>query len=414
MPTRPRRPILRVLAIVLAVALVLVLGGFAWRFVTTRPAGEPQAVELTDATLSKTLTSATVLAVGEATHGTAEFQQVRQQVLAKVVADGFTTVALEDSAGTATQVDAWLQGCAGTAEEAAKRFGYGIYHTRQMADLLTWIRDYNKSTPAERRIRLYGIDVQPPEADKQVVLRWLAKRDADAAASFTERLSTFDNDSLYDKNAAVAAAPVAAELATVVEKAAAGRSDDATLRARLSARALAHGATYATGSRQGDARDRLLADQLAWLVERRAEVGAKHTLLLAHNGHVDRAGQATAVPGETLGSLSAKRWGDAYRAIGTDGHHVELSSDDQTIRVSVDSPVRGLFAGTRVGYLEMAAASPANRQVLDRSMPMVSAGVPFPAWYTWLPMLHSVKVTPNQAWDALIYVEDGTPTTPVG
>ena len=93
---------------------------------------------------------------------------------------------------------------------------------------------------------------------------------------------------------------------------------------------------------------------------------------------------------------------------------MELSSDDQTIRVSVDSPVRGLFAGTRVGYLEMAAASPANRQVLDRSMPMVSAGVPFPAWYTWLPMLHSVKVTPNQAWDALIYVEDGTPTTPVG
>ncbi|MCB0892976.1 MAG: erythromycin esterase family protein, partial [Propionibacteriaceae bacterium] len=158
------------LAIVLAVALVLVLGGFAWRFVTTRPAGEPQAVELTDATLSKTLTSATVLAVGEATHGTAEFQQVRRHVLAKVVADGFTTVALEDSAGTATQVDAWLQGGAGTAEEAAKRFGYGIYHTRQMADLLTWIRDYNKSTPAERRIRLYGIDVQPPEADKQVVL----------------------------------------------------------------------------------------------------------------------------------------------------------------------------------------------------------------------------------------------------
>ena len=41
MPTRPRRPILRVLAIVLAVALVLVLGGFAWRFVTTRLGVEP-------------------------------------------------------------------------------------------------------------------------------------------------------------------------------------------------------------------------------------------------------------------------------------------------------------------------------------------------------------------------------------
>ncbi|MEL4359040.1 MULTISPECIES: hypothetical protein [unclassified Luteococcus] len=76
--------------------------------------------------------------------------------------------------------------------------------------------------------------------------------------------------------------------------------------------------------------------------------------------------------------------------------------------------MRGIFAGTRVGYLETAQANPENRAVLDRALPMASAGSPFNQLQRWLPFFHEVKVTPSQAWDALVYVNDSHPVTPVG
>lgn len=103
-PARRRWP--RVLAAI-ALALALVIAGFAvWSAVASAPAGEPQAVEFADATISDDLASATVLALGEATHGTAEFQHARLTLLQKLVDRGFTTIALEDPAGTSSEVDA--------------------------------------------------------------------------------------------------------------------------------------------------------------------------------------------------------------------------------------------------------------------------------------------------------------------
>lgn len=413
-PVRRRRSRRRTWLVgILAVAVVLAGGSFAWTTLTSGPAGDPAAVEFADARLSVRLTSATVLALGEATHGTAEFQTARLQLIQKVAAQGFTTIALEDPAGSSSQVDAWLQGGPGTAEQAAQEFGFRLYRTREMAELLTWVRAFNEAQPAEKRVRLYGLDMQRPDADKAVVLGWLAGKDPAAAARFTDQLASVNDDAAFDAGVNAAALDATRELAALVERLGAGSTDDATLRARLSARALVQGRENGAGA-WGAARDAQLADQLAFLVDARAAAGGRHTLLFAHNGHVDRAGQATAVPGATMGVLNAQRWGDAYRAIGTDGNRVSLNSRGTIATVTVNSPIRGLFAGTRVGFVEVAEASGAsevNAEVLRRTMPMVSVGEPFDAWQAWIPPLHQVQVRPVDAWDALIYVADARPTT---
>ncbi|MDN5571824.1 MAG: erythromycin esterase family protein [Propionibacteriaceae bacterium] len=409
----PRRIRTRVLS-VLAALLVLAVGSFyAWRTVATAPAGEPQAVEFGDASLSGDLTAATVLALGEATHGTSEFQRARLVLTQKVADEGFTTIALEEPAGSATAVDAWLQGGPGTVEEAAAQFGFSLYRTRETAELLTWIRERNLQRPERERIRLYGIDMQRPEADKRVVLDWLGQVDPAAAAGFAERLGALTEETDRDRDLSATVLPTVHELADAVEAAAAGRDDDATLRARWSARSLVAGREYTLAGSTAADRDAIMADQLAWLVDRRAEVGGAHTLLFGHNGHLDRAGQASAVPGAKLGQLAAQRWGRAYRAIGTDGHHVGFRSSGEDFEVTVNSPIRGIFADTTVGWLEVAGASATNRSVLERSMPMVSAGVGFAPWQAWLAPFHEVQVTPTEAWDAVIYVSDAHPSAPL-
>ena len=409
---RPRRA-LRTLLIVAAILLALVAGFFGYQAIVSRPAGEPQAVEFEQATISDQLTAATVLALGEATHGTSQFQLARVQLLAKVADKGFTTIALEEDAGTASKVDAWLQGGPGTAEEATSLLSFRIYRTKEMAELLSWIRDWNDSHDDAEHIRLYGVDEPSPGDDKQIVLDWLGQVDADVAQTFATRLTALTNDSWLDPQVNDEAKPVVAELLAAVEQAVGADPDDEGFRALLSAHALVQGRERATSSAP-DLRDQNMAAQLQRIVEYRATQGGEHTLLFAHNGHVDKAGQASAVSGVKMGQLAAELWGDGYKAIGTDARVAKIDSMGDQYSLTVNSPIRGIFAGTQAGYLEFAAASQANQAVLDRTLPMVSAGEPFVSWYALLPMFHQVQVVPSQAWDALIYYQTTTPTQQIG
>lgn len=392
------------------VALVL-LGFGAWHWYTA-PAGEAQAVELADAELPSRLTDATVLAVGEATHGTAEFREAWTLVALKAAGKGFTTIALEDNAGSVSAVDAWLQGGPGTAEEAAQRMGFALNRTEQTADMLTRLREWNVKHPKDP-VRLYGLDIQRAGEDRDVALAWLRSTDPAAAAKLAPALARITRDTAWEQDQAAAAEPAAKDLAEAVERAAAGRSDDATLRARLSARALVQGMQRGAQGIDSFDRGKALHQNLRFLVEQRAAVGGEHTLLLAHNGHVDRSGAATAASGSKLGVLNAQHWGDRYRVIGTDAYRVRLQDGGGVHSFTVASPVRGIFAGTRIGVLDLATATPTNRAVLEQGHPMVSAGSPFAGWQAWLPPLHQIGVTPATSWDALVYVTDSHPTVPL-
>lgn len=399
--------------LVIGVLLLALLGSwFGYRGITGRPAGSPQAVELADAGLSDELTSATVLAVGEATHGTSEFRVVWRQVAQKVADRGFTSIVLEENTGSVSRVNEWVQGGPGTVEQAVGNFGFRLSRTREMADFLGWAREYNRGKPAAQRIQFYGLDMQRPVADRDLALGWLSSRDKQAAATVGAPLADVTDDTAYDSGAGRFQAAATA-LQQQVDRLAAEATDDAALRARASARSLVEATRRGAQGAKSYDRDAALAEQLAWLVEQRARTGAKHTLLLAHNGHVDKSGQASMAPGAKLGVLAAQRWGSSYRVIGVDARRVWLTDQGKTHGFTVNSPVRGIFAGTSVGYLELAQASPENRVVLDRSLPMASAGSPFSTLQRWLPFFHEVRVAPSQAFDALIYVNDSHPTHPL-
>lgn len=400
------------LLIVLAVLALLVASGFTANAVLTAPVGTPAAAEFAEAPVSDTLTDATVIALGEATHGTSEFQLARLTLLQKVVGRGFTTLAFEEDAGSMTLVNDWVQGGKGTLTEAVNRFGFQINHTAETGALLQWIRDYNASAPKAGRIQLYGVDAARPVQDKQVALSWLSTKDAAAAKAFEARLAALTDDT--DDSASPAdVTTAAAELAEAVETAAKGDTSDAAGRAVLSARAISKDRQWLAAGMPGPVRDAYMAEQLALIVNQRAANGGQHTLLFAHNGHVDKAAQATAVGGDTMGSLSAARWGAKYKAIGTDAQHAAVRSEDQVVSVTVNSPIRGLFAKTAQGYLEIAATTGENRALLDRRWPMLSAGAGFTPLQAVLPPLHEVQVVPSAAWDALIYVTDAHPTNPI-
>ena len=403
---KKRKPLgLVFVAIIVSVAAVAAMVLW-WQ---SRPQGSPVAGEFTEVVLSERMTSARVLALGEATHGTHEFQALRLQLLQKVADQGFTTVAWEEDFGSVALVDAWLQGGPGTAVEAARLFGYGLNRTRDTVDLLTWVRAQNDQHPAGEDIRFVGIDAARPTATKGLALAWLAARNPTAAADLTARLARFTDESLWDRAVAADVESAVADL-----QAALTASDDgseAAAEARQAGRVLEQARQRGLGVGN---RDAMMFDNLAWVVERGTASGRERTLLFGHNGHLDRAGQATAVGGDTVGRLAARQWGDDYRVIGTDGHRVGLNSQGTVSTLTVNGRIRGLFEGTTVGYLELASVTGADAELLRGATTMVSAGEPFASWQAWVPPLHTVSVTPAEAWDALIYVWDASPTERLG
>lgn len=408
-PRRTRR--FRMIAALLVLGLLA--GWFGYRALTGAPAGTPQAVELAGARISDQLASATVLAVGEATHGTHEYRAAWQTVATQLAGRGFTTIAFEECAGNVSAVNEWVQGGPGTAEEAVQRFGFRLSRTQEMVDLITWARQFNEGRPEPDRVQLYGIDVQRPGADKAVALSWLAGVDPDAARTHTDQLAGLTDNTQYDKEESQTFVAPAEDLLRTVERAAGQTVDDRATRAILSARALVRGAQLGAARNDGNLRDELMAEQLGWLVDQRARQASEHTLVFAHNGHVDRVGDANAAQTTTLGMLAAQQWGDDYRVIGTDSYHTAVLADGVTSEFTVPSPVRGLFAGTQVGYLELNDATPENRAVLQRRSPMASAGAILLTWQAWIPFLHEVQVVPARSWDALIYAHQTTPVTPI-
>lgn len=397
----------RVLKIILAVCLTagLVISAGVWW--TTRARGEPQAQPFAAATIGPDLKSATVLALGEATHGTHEFQQLRLQLVQKLPA--FRAIVIEEDYGCVSEVNDYLQGGRGTAEQAARRFGFVLNHTGEMADLLAGIRKINDRRAAADRIQMVGMDVQRVDASKRIALAALQQVAPDTADKIESELTNWTDESgTPDEQARLRSAVdhLVRELTT---------ADGVPTEARDAAVALQQNLTLNRAPSYAATRAKIMTTNLKRTVAAEAARGNMHTLLFAHDGHVDKT--SASFPHADLGKLAARKWGDRYRVIGTDLHHARVITGERehrwTVTMTNPSPLRGIFAHTDVGYLDFAEATPTNAALLNKPVRMASAGESFHQWQAWVPWFNSVRMTPASSYDALIMVDDGTPVVPL-
>ncbi|MDO5669794.1 MAG: erythromycin esterase family protein [Corynebacterium sp.] len=396
MTTSPRRrrlifPILLTVVVVLIAATVV-----SWRW-STRPQGEAQAVEFATAELSAPLLDARVLALGEATHGNAEYQDLRLELSRKVVPNGTRTIILEEDYGQTLLVNDWIQGGEGTAEEAALRFGFRINQTVENARWLSWLREFNEGQPAGEKVQLLGMDVQRTEANKALALDGLAEQDPATAERLRAALA--EPESMITATSELFDATLALP-----------EDHPNTWATRTAAQALRHNVELiSTEGYYGDIREAAMFDMLVRLVEH----SPTPVLLFGHNAHVAKAEQG--MLSSPVGARAAEKWGDGYRVIGTDFIRTEFLSGNGTDRqawtLQIRSPLQGMFEGTQIGYLDFTDTTGTNRELVDSEVTMGSAGENFNRFQQLLPFGHLVAGVPSTWYDSLIVVADATPTT---
>ncbi len=135
-----------------------------------------------------------IIALGEATHGNAEFQRLRRDVLERLTEEyGVRSFALEADFGEAAGVDEYIKGGAGTAAEALNGLSFTIYHTREMEQLIEWMRANDGAAEGEK-LNFYGFDMQNPDADLRLLSGFCAENGVLDELSAAEKLDALAED----------------------------------------------------------------------------------------------------------------------------------------------------------------------------------------------------------------------------
>ena len=104
---------------------------------------------------------ARVVALGEATHGTHEFFGMKHRMIEFLVKEmGFTTFAIESNPTGADRINQYVQTGEGDLEELRQYLCCWPWHTREMLDLIDWMRRHNEDPGGAPRVSFRGFDIE--------------------------------------------------------------------------------------------------------------------------------------------------------------------------------------------------------------------------------------------------------------
>jgi len=129
---------------------------------------------------------ARLVLLGEASHGTAEFYEMRARITRDLIQrKGFNFIAVEADWPDAAQIDHFIRGTRlePTEEATFSRFPTWMWANSQVLELAKWLRDYNRrfASPDEG-VGFYGLDLYSMYSSIDSVIRYLDEVDEEAAA----------------------------------------------------------------------------------------------------------------------------------------------------------------------------------------------------------------------------------------
>ena len=377
-----------------------------------------------------------ILSIGEAAHGCKEMQELKLSVFKEMVEKrGFTAFALEADYGECAEINRYIQGGEGSAEEMVQKFAFPIYHTKEMAELISWMREWNASAPEEKKVRFYGFDMQDPEGSYAFLKEYSLSHKLTSEEEFSKNLDCIkgENFSLNEKNAG----EVIAFLDSLKEKAEkspeeaekekrntaneqegtdkqAFKENQDFLMELNTVRQAAE--TWLSKENSSVLRDRDMEENVKKILEIEQKIGSGKLVVSAHDGHIQKENPIY----NSMGVLLTKDFGEAYYAIGTDVWKVTdnikvLGEAKRTVQsfVSVDPlAAQARFAKGKQYALYFSSITDEKSkvyQLIHTPMEMLQLGEGYSFVMRFFPKSYRVESEPVQRYDSMIYLYEGNP-----
>ena len=354
---------------------------------------------------------AQIVALGEATHGNKEFQQLRLDVLQILVEKyGVRGFALEGDFGGCEAVNRYIHGGDGTAAEALSATGFAIYCTEEMESLVEWMRDYNASAAQGADLRFYGFDMEQRAYSYRYLLEALQRAGIDTA----------DFEKMWNSEAGTYADGYSAEQRTEIICAVKEQLPPDDVQAVHYADVLLQNielGNYINDSGElNEQRDRMMAENVLWILQQEQARGNSRILISGHNNHIMQCENAGT---PVLGSLLAENLGDGYFAIGTDFYKTvcNLPKPYTGKRIthtfySYDPLAKASKkCGFDVSFLDFSIVpeGSALMEYIANGVPMGSLGEYYSILMNFVPRSYRVQRIPQDAYDAMVFVTDTAP-----
>lgn len=269
---------------------------------TTDPAASLDDLE----PLRQMIGSAHLVGLGEGTHGTREFFQMKHRMLEFLVTKmGFTYFAIEATSPESDDMNRYVLTGEGDPVRLLSRLYFWTWNTQEVLDMVMWMRQWNTTAPASQRVQFRGFDMQYPGASMDSVRTFLYAVDRVAHSDALSRYKCMDfyrnagptfgggkaseYAALSDSVKGACAAALKGVFDNLDHKKAEYEAASAPPRytaalhaARLVQQFEAMIASAATGTQ---VRDASMAENITWI---RDQAGPNAKIVLwAHNGHIN-------------------------------------------------------------------------------------------------------------------------------
>ena len=247
---------------------------------------------------------ARVVLLGEASHGTAEFYDMRSRITRALIEErGFDVVAVEADWPDAARIDHYVRDkeVAPAAWRAFARFPTWMWRNQETLRFAEWLRHHNMRQPEARRARFAGLDLYSLYNSIDAVLGHLDSHHPEVARTARQRYSClypWQSDPAAYGRAAITGSyrECSAEVVQVLRDLldermhdlASEEHFDATQNAALIANAEAYYRIMYLGSAESwNLRDQHMFDTLLRLLEHRG--AESRAVVWAHNSHIGDA-----------------------------------------------------------------------------------------------------------------------------
>ncbi|MFT5478718.1 MAG: erythromycin esterase, partial [Planctomycetota bacterium] len=271
---------------------------------------------------------ARIVALGEATHGTREFFQLKHRMLEFLVERmDFSVFAIESSFAECVAVNDYVEHGRGDIAAALNGQGFWTWDTEEVLALIEWMRAYNADPERGRTLRFYGVDMQssaPAVAGALAYIRGIDAGLADALAADLEPLGRPTIFADYPDLSGAEREAIGFALEGMLDFMDGERDMlvDATSEREWSL-ARQHGVNAQQANQHmarggaGTFREECMAANVAWMLEH--EPADTRVVVWAHNAHVNKG----ELPGASgmMGYHLDRAFGDEHVAFGMSFHH---------------------------------------------------------------------------------------------
>lgn len=356
------------------------------------------AKNINDIELDKNIS---IIALGEATHGNKEFQSLKLEVFKQLVEKyNYRSILFELDYGEGLFINDYVQGKSNlTIDEIMDNISFDIYKTKEIKELILWIKNYNIQKSVNEKISFYGYDMQNPEKSIKYIINNINGIDNNKLEILTGTIKLSDE-----------------KVQEAIEYLKTIHSENELINYAITNTLNSYNYFQTTNLNDyveaNNNRDKLMSNNVIWIHEIEKSKGNDKIMISAHNAHIAKKDFNYT----NMGNILKNHFEAKYYALGTDYFNTICNIKYGLTRIDFKANSANILAYQAKYYgnyfLDFAKVNEKSQtySIITSQINHGSLGEGYSPLMKFLPQTTRIKIIPTKYYDGMIFVYDATPS----